>query len=503
MLEKRLREYIDANVPIIYINSHDDLSVEGIVLRVTGRRTVWEWNQMDGLLNRKEIKKKEITGIHEPLDNERTLSDFLKIGVRDQEFDRKVILVKDIAAYLEDAGIIALLKNACLRIEEGRLDTVFIFLSPILKVPKELEKYITILYGGYLQEEGIKKEILDFVEENAVGNVYNKLIDEMATAFKGLSSLEINTILSLAYSREGALTKSALGLVMEQKEQMIQKAGILEMMPIKEGMEDIGGLDNLKTWIGNKAKILKDMERAESFGVELPKGVLIAGVPGCGKSLNAKASAKLLDVPLLKLDMGRLMGKYVGESESNMRQAIALAEAISPCVLWVDELEKAFAGIGGDNGGANVTTRLFGQFLTWMQEKKSAVFVVATANDIMELPPELMRKGRFDEIFYVQLPKSAERKKIFEIHIKKRRGQDLGDIDIPRLVQLTDGYSGADIEGVVKEGIESAFISGKTSISTDDIVRAIRSTHSLKEIMGDSIKKLEEEYKNRRFKSAS
>ncbi len=503
MLKERLKEYIDANVPIIYINSHDDLSVEKTLLQVTGRRIVWEWNRMDGLLNRKEIKKKEMIGIREPLNSGCTLEQLLERGVKEREFNRKVILLKDIAAYLEDAEIVALLKNACLRIEAGELDTVFIFISPILRIPKELEKYITVLHEGYLKEDEIRNEIQTFAEENAVGNVYSKTVEEMTTAFKGLSALEINTILSLAYSRDGGLTGSALGLVLEQKKQMIQKAGILEMLPIREGMEDIGGLDNLKTWIENKAKILKNMKQAKGFGVELPKGVLIAGVPGCGKSLNAKASAKLLGVPLLKLDMGRLMGKYVGESESNMRQAIALAEAISPCVLWVDELEKAFAGIGGNGGGAEVTTRLFGQFLTWMQEKDSPVFVVATANDIMKLPPELMRKGRFDEIFYVQLPNSAERKKIFEIHIRKRRGQDLADIDIQKLVHMTDGYSGADIEGVVKEGIESAFIKGKTSVSTEDLTTAIRSTYPLKEIMGDSIKKLEEEYKNRKFKSAS
>lgn len=503
MLKQKLKEYIDANVPIIYIDSYDDLSVEKIILQVTGRQTVWEWNQMDGLLNRKEIKKKEILEIYEPVMGGKNLVESLKDGVKEKEFDRKVILLKDAVCYLENAEIVALLKNACLRIEAGRLDTVFIIISPILKIPKELEKYITILHEGYLKEEEIKKEIQAFAEENAVGSVYGKIIDKMATAFKGLSSLEIDTILSLAYSRDGELTESALELVMEQKKQMIQKAGILEMPPIREGMEDIGGLDNLKAWIENKAKILKNMKQAKEFGVELPKGVLIAGIPGCGKSLNAKASAKLLEVPLLKLDMGRLMGKYVGESESNMRQAISLAEAISPCVLWVDELEKAFAGIQGNGGGAEVTTRLFGQFLTWMQEKDSPVFVVATANDIMKLPPELIRKGRFDEIFYVQLPNPAERKKIFEIHIKKRREQDLTNIDIQKLVHMTDGYSGADIEGVVKEGVENAFIKGKMSVSTEDFAIAISSTHPLKEIMGDSIKKLEEEYKNRKFKSAS
>ena len=236
--------------------------------------------------------------------------------------------------------------------------------------------------------------------------VYKGLKKKMANAFKGLSSIEIDTILALGYAQNGenGINEDILELISEQKMQLIKKDGILEMIQVKESIDDIGGLDTLKDWLKKKAKVINNMEKAEDFGVEMPKGVLIAGVPGCGKSLNAKASAKLFNIPLLKLDMGRLMGKYVGESESNMRRAIALSEAIAPCVLWIDELEKAFSGIGGDGGSAEVTTRLFGQFLTWMQDKNSSVFVVATANDIMKLPPELMRKGRFDEIFYVQLP---------------------------------------------------------------------------------------------------
>lgn len=503
MLAENLKRYLEAAVPIIYVNSYDDNAVEESILRETGYRKVWEWNRLYGALNRKNVHKTNVEIVYEIISNGCPLENFLINGVKEREFDRKVIVLKDIAPYLENPDIIAILKTACLLIEQGELDTVFIFISSSLKVPSELEKYITILEDEYLTENEIREEILDFIEENSVGSVYEGTIEKLMTAFKGLSLLEIDTILSLAFRDNGTLSEDTPNLVLEQKRQVIEKAGILEMIPLKEGMEDIGGLNNLKTWIRNKARILKDMKRAKEFGVELPKGVLIAGIPGCGKSLNAKASAKLMGVPLLKLDMGRLMGKYVGESERNMRKAIALAEAISPCVLWIDELEKAFAGIGESGGGAEVTTRLFGQFLTWMQEKKSAVFVVATANDIMKLPPELMRKGRFDEIFYVQLPNETERKKIFEIHIKKRRPQDFSSIDLMRLVKKTNGYSGADIEGVVKDGIESAFIHGKEAVETEDFLSAIESTYPLKEIMGDSIDKLEREYMNRKFKSAS
>nr|WP_294489866.1 AAA family ATPase [uncultured Anaerosporobacter sp.] len=245
------------------------------------------------------------------------------------------------------------------------------------------------------------------------------------------------------------------------------------------------------------------MNKAKQYGVDMPKGVLISGVPGCGKSLNAKVAASLFEVPLLRLDMGRLMGKYVGESEGNLRSAIGLAEAISPCVLWIDELEKAFAGIGGDGGGAEVTTRLFGNFLTWMQEKDSPTFVVATANDITKLPPELLRKGRFDEIFYVGLPNEYEREKIFQIHITKRRPQDLKNIRISELITKTKGFSGADIEGVIKDAVETAFADDKINVQTQDIVNAINNTHSLSEIMKEALEKMAKEYETRKFKNAS
>ena len=259
----------------------------------------------------------------------------------------------------------------------------------------------------------------------------------------------------------------------------------------------------LKSWLSKKSVIMKDLKTATQYGVDVPKGVLIVGVPGCGKSLSAKAAADLFQVPLLRMDMGRLMGKYVGESEENLRKAINLAEAISPCVLWVDELEKAFAGIGGMGGGAEVTTRLFGSFLTWMQEKKTPVFVVATANNILQLPPELLRKGRFDEIFYVNLPNATERKNILKIHLNKRRAKDVSAIDIPRLVSKTEGYSGADLESVVKDGVESAFVNGKANVTTEDIEASIRQTHSLSEIMKEPLAAMKKVYEQNKFKSAS
>lgn len=489
----KLTRYIDAGFPIIYINTFEEEKVDEIIISVSSGKEVYEWNETNGYI---DFETKT------PIMEDCTLEMMLDQLKQPSMLDRKIVLLKDSTHYLNDPKTVSKIKGIARMINRGE-DATIIIVSNILVIPKELEKFITILEMDYLGSDEIKQIILEFIEDNRISAVKDSLVDELAVAFKGLTEFEIKNLLALAYADDGELTKKDLRLIFEQKQQMIKKAGILEMIPLKETVEDIGGLENLKEWFARKANVYKNMEQAGKYGVDMPKGVLIAGVPGCGKSLNAKAAANLFEVPLLRLDMGRLMGKYVGESEGNLRNAIALAEAIAPCVLWIDELEKAFAGIGADGGGAEVTTRLFGNFLTWMQEKDSPAFVVATANDITKLPPELLRKGRFDEIFYVGLPNDREREKIFRIHIKKRRPQDLENIRLSELVTKTKGFSGADIEGVVKDAVEAAFANGKEHLQTEDILNAIHNTHSLSEIMKDALDKLKKEYETRKFKSAS
>lgn len=493
-LKAKLVRYVDAGFPIIYINTFEEDKVDTIVSEISSGKEVYEWNETNGYIDFEyKTPIQEDCGFEQMLDQLKT-NDLL---------DRKIILMKDIISYLEEPRIVSKIKGLARLINQGA-DATIIIISSVLVIPKDLEKYITILEMDYLNTDEIKQIIRNFIQDNLEQQkVDEKLINEFAIAFKGLTEFEIMNLLALSYADDGELTRRDLRLIFEQKQQMIKKAGILEMIPLKETIEDIGGLENLKEWFVRKAKVYKNMEKAKMYGVDMPKGVLIAGVPGCGKSLNAKAAANLFEVPLLRLDMGRLMGKYVGESEGNLRKAISLAEAISPCVLWIDELEKAFAGIGSSGGGAEVTTRLFGNFLTWMQEKESPTFVVATANDITKLPPELLRKGRFDEIFYVGLPNSVERGKIFNIHINKRRPQDLKYIEVDDLVDKTEGFSGADIEGVVKDAVEAAFADDKTAIQTSDIMEAITNTHSLSEIMKEPLEKMTKEYEKRKFKNAS
>lgn len=492
---EKLVQYIDAGFPILYINSYEEDKIDEIIRKSATDRDIYEWNDFSGFTD-------FVTKLSYDC-KDSSLQGTLTLLLESNDIDGCILVLKDVHSMLEMPEVIALLKHIACKISSGNIEANIIIEAPVKVLPKELEPYVTFLEMDYLSTNDIKKIIKDFIESNSMDTISKELLEEMAISFKGLSQFEIENILALAYADDGEITKKDLSLIFEQKRQMIMKSGILDMIPQKESIEDIGGLDNLKEWLKKKAKIFKNIDKAKKFGVDIPKGVLIAGVPGCGKSLNAKAAAKLFNVPLLRLDMGRIMGKYIGESEANMRKAIKVAEAIAPCVVWIDELEKGFAGVGGDGGGADVTTRLFGSLLTWMQEKESAVFVVATANDIVKLPPELLRKGRFDEIFYVGLPSNLERKRIFEIHISKRRKQDLKDIDLDKLVSKTRGYSGADIEGVVKESIEDIYAKDKDKLTTEDLLKTIESTHSLSEIMKDQLDKMSEEYEKRKFKNAS
>ncbi|MDO5296136.1 MAG: AAA family ATPase [bacterium] len=489
-LKTDLISYIDSGFPIIYVNSFEEAKVYGIIREVMGERKGLEWNGAKGFCD---------FNLQSVLIPDKTLAETLELLCSDDELERKFLVIKDAHLFWDNPKVVTCLKEIAIRISQG-LDASVIIVSSVLKFPKELEKFITILEMEYPTEAEISEQIVKFAEEQGT-DIDANLLEDMSLAFKGLTEFEIENILASALAIDGTFTRQDLNLIMAQKRQMIMKSGILEMIPIKERPEDIGGLENLKEWLTRKAKVYRSINKAIAFGVNMPKGVMIAGMPGCGKSLCAKVTAQMFNVPLLRLDMGKIMGKYVGESEENMRRAIALAEAISPCVLWIDELEKAFAGVSGS--GNEVTVRLFGTFLTWMQEKSSPSFVVATANDITKLPPELMRKGRFDEIFYVGLPNEQERRKIFEIHIKKRRKRDLSAIDIAALTSKTEGYSGADVEGVVIDAVENAFVDGSGTLTTEYISKAISNTHSLSEIMKESLTNLSKEYENRHFKSAS
>lgn len=488
--------YTDAGLPVLYVDTLEQDRAKKIIREICtrNRRNVLEWS----LLGAWDYSD----GVTMALPKA-DLASTLQLLIEDNSLDNKTLILQDVQFSPDKPETTATLKAIAQGITGGKFDCTICIIAPLMTLPQELEHYTTILELDPLTDDNIKNIILRFAKAQDMETPKKDLLDKLTTSLKGLSQTEIDSILSLAISEDGMLTYSDLPLILEQKQQMVKKSGILEMIRVKETMNDIGGLENLKDWLLRKAKVFKQIKKAQDYGVDIPKGVLIAGMPGCGKSLTAKAAAKAFEVPLLRLDIGRLMGKYVGESESNMRRAIKLTEASSPCVLWIDELEKAFAGVKSDGSGSEVTMRLFGSFLTWMQEKDSPAFVVATANNIENLPPELMRKGRFDETFYVDLPNKTERKKILEIHIRKRRGQDLSQIDLDSLIDKTEGYCGADLEGIVREGIEAAFVNKKEFLTTADLLDAIKNTHSLSEIMKKQIEKMKDKYTELKLKSAS
>ena len=487
-----LASYIDALYPIIYINHFDFKFIDDIISDIVDDRKVIEYNNGLGIV---DFKTKSMM-------KECDLFNFLKL-VKDDGYEYSMFIVlKDVHSQLDNPEIVSMLKYIAERnlYNENYNASIFI-VSSKLCIPEELEDLITVFDIPLPTVTEIKSIMKEFTMDLDI-DVSEDVLSEIALSFKGLNEFQIKQILNLAYQDGGCLDFDDKQLILSQKEQLIKKAGLLEMIPVHETIEDIGGLENLKEWLYKKEHIFNQLDKAIKFGVDIPKGIMIVGMPGCGKSLAAKATAKLFEIPLVRLDVGRLLGKYIGESEENMRKALKLSEAISPCVLWIDEIEKAFSGVGGSGGGSDVTTRLFGQFLTWMQEKENTVFIVATANDISKLPPEFLRKGRFDELFYVDFPNDEERRKIIEIHLKKRNKWNK-DLDIISLVKLTNGYNGADLEAIVKDAIENCFIDGKEYLTTEDLKTAQKNIKSISSTLEKRIKEIKEAVKDMDLKPAS
>jgi len=486
----KLSSYVEALRPIIYVSTFDFNAFDCILTRIQGNTKIYEFNEGLGYVNFKTKQSETSYSIEEFLS--------LFVTLKNQA---SFLVLKDIHHHLNNPKVLSLLKTIALKniYEDDFYVTTFI-VSTKLVIPVELEKLITVYDSSLPQNDEINTIIRNFELDNEI-EIEKYLVDELASSLKGFSNFEIIQILNLAYQNSGSIEKKDTKLILEEKKQIIKKSGMIEILSFKEKIDDIGGLKNLKKWLANKSEVFNRLEEAKRYGVETPKGIMIVGMPGCGKSLTAKATANLFNVPLLRLDVGKLLGKYVGESEHNMRRAISLAEAISPCVLWIDEIEKAFSGVG-KSGGHEVTTRLFGYFLTWMQDKKSSVFVVATSNDISKLPAEFLRKGRFDEIFFVDFPNDEERRNIIELHLK-RRNKWSKDIDTIKLLKKTKGYSGADIEAVIKDTIEKGFIKNLKIITTEDILEEINETKPMSISLKDKIDDLKESLDKLDVKQAS
>jgi len=503
-----LARMIDVNSPIIYIQDYDFWRIDNIIRNAVQSAAIVEWNPVTQAT---DFDTKNGFGVQLPL------NDFL-MELYEDEFTStdKYVVLKDVHELLNDDGVQATLHlMAQRRLYDATYNTTVFIVDSILNVPQTIQEYVSIF-----DVDGLKfpneTEIKEIINEHTRINKYHEIDDQDRTVLmptlKGLSRFQIDRMLDVAMSSNGSLSSEDSDMILRQKKAIVKKSGIVELVDTPEKLDSIGGLDVLKDYLKKKSKVMKNFGDAQAHGVEVPKGVFIVGMPGCGKSLCAKASAALFNVPLIKLDMGSMMGKYVGDSEANLRLAIRTAEAAAPCVLWIDEIEKAFSGVG--KGENDVLMRMFGYFLSWMQDKTSAVYVVATANNADNLPPELKRKGRFDEIFCVNLPNKEEIKKIFEIHLNKGvRKKCLKDEKLMDISKISDsffskfedgGFNGADIEAIIKEAIENVYIDDKKEKLTLKDIEDVRDhTNSISVTSKEQIENMKKIFKENKFTDAS
>lgn len=396
----------------------------------------------------------------------------------------------DFGSFLDEDLLVSKLKDAARRFEER--DGAIILTGQGLSLPEALRPLCATVRMPPPRLEDYRDLLQHIVRDLAARSAIAVELTpaEMSRLLgnlRGLTLLEAEKILTKLIVEDGRLSEADLREVVAAKKEIVEREGLLEYYPVEESLEAVADMAGLKAWVGQRRAILSEPERAAEFGLEFPKGVLLVGVPGCGKSLCAKAVAMEWGIPLLKLDPSSLYNKYIGESERNFRRAMAISERVAPVVLWVDELEKAFAAAGGAEDGG-VSMRILGTFLSWMQERRGDVFVVATANDVTRLPPEFLRKGRFDEIFFVDLPDAETRRAIFEIHLRKR-GHDPALFEVDALVASAQGFSGADIEQVVISALYAAFADG-AELGTETLLREARRTRPLSVTMRERIEAL-------------
>lgn len=393
-----------------------------------------------------------------------------------------------------DDTVVRFLKDLIPNLKQARNFRNVIFVSPTFTLPADLKKDITVLDFDLPTSDEIASVLDGIIRDNSGGNLKVNLNpkekEELVKAAVGLTLQEAENAFARAMVNDGCLNSEDVDIVLKEKSQVIKKSDILEYIDSKVKIEDVGGLENLKKWLSKRDKSWLDS--AKKYGLPSPKGVLLTGVPGCGKSLIAKSISSMWHLPLLRFDVSKVFNMYVGNSESNMREAIKMAEAISPCVLWIDEIEKGFSGLGG-SGDSGTTSRIFGTFLSWMQEKTKPVFVVATANNIDSLPSEMMRKGRFDEIFFIDLPTFNERKQIFKVHLESRltypevRGDfEINDETLKHLSNITEGFGGSELEQIVVMGLYDAF-SEDRSITLNDFENAVKNTVPLSVTQAEQI----------------
>ena len=480
-MTEELSVLLQAQYPLIYLVTFEEERAERTIATLSQkhpRQRMYTWTMTHGM---REYGQDGGTG-----QQNNTVSPQAAINWAVRQREDSIFVFKDLHPFKDSPEVTRSLRDA-IEAFRGTHKTI-VLMSPVQEVPIELEKEVVVLDFTLPSMSELDKVLSDQLGKSPASQITTEGREKLLKAALGLTRDEAEKVFRKSRVMAGRLTEEEVDIVLSEKKQLIRRNGILDYIEEDETIDSVGGLEELKHWLKQRSGAFT--ERAREYGLPQPKGMLILGVPGCGKSLIAKTTARLWGLPLLRLDMGRVYdGSTVGRSEANLRGALRTAESISPTVLFIDEIDKAFAGSAGSaDSDGGTSSRIFGSFLTWMQEKTSPVFVIATANRVERLPSEFLRKGRFDEIFFVDLPNEEERKEIFNIHLGKRRS-DIERFDLEQLSKVCEGFSGAEIEQGLVSAMYEAFAQGR-EFTQLDIIAAIRATMPLSKTMSEQVSAL-------------
>jgi SpoVK/Ycf46/Vps4 family AAA+-type ATPase len=470
-MKQKIINYIRAGYPGLYLVSPEEQRVAAEMTQIAKdlKYNLVFWSAVDGLV---DTQKGTTTAANDPLE--------ALIAIRDLK-EKTLILLRDFHLFFQDPNPILIRQLKDVLQEAKTKSKTLIILGCRMILPPELERELTVIEFALPGKTELGAVLAGIMESAGIKNMEADQREKLIDAASGLTTIEAENAFALSVVQSKAI---APVVVLKEKAQAVKKNGLLELIETKENLDSIGGLDVLKEWLLKRR--LAFSQRAIDYGLPTPKGLLILEIAGTGKSLTAKATAKVFSVPLLKLDAGRIFAGLVGQSESNLMAVIQTAEAIAPCCLWIDEVEKGFSGTKSSNStDGGTSARVFGTFLSWMQEKASPVFVVATANDVSQLPPEMLRKGRFDELWFVDLPNQAEREAIWNIQIGKH-GRDPKDFDLVQLAKATEGLTGSEIENAFVEALYLAFDSEREPTDLD-IARVLTEFVPLSKLMAEQI----------------
>ena len=477
-MKEELSILIQAQYPLIYLVTSEEERAEQAIFNISQsfkpQRKVYVWTVTHGIV---EYGQPRSVTQHNTVSPEAAIEWIIR------HKEASIFILKDLHPFIDAPATTRSLRDAIASFKGSQKN--IILMSPMHQIPIELEKEVVVLDFPLPNMPDLNKVLSSYTDRGRSRKLSTEGREKLLRAALGLTRDEAEKVYRKAQVTKGRLTEEEVEIVLSEKKQLIRRNGILEYIEEGETIDVVGGLEELKKWLRQRSNAFT--ERAREYGLPQPKGMLILGVPGCGKSLIAKTTSRLWGLPILRLDMGRVYdGSMVGRSEANLRNALKTAESISPAILFIDELDKSFAGgTGSSDSDGGTSSRIFGSFLTWMQEKKSPVFVMATANRVERLPGEFLRKGRFDEIFFVDLPTPQERKDIFNIHLTKRRS-DISRFDLDQLSKMSDGFSGAEIEQAIVAAMYEAFAQDR-EFTQLDIIAAIKATLPLSKTMQEQV----------------